>query len=32
MLDFHRGIWRGIKVGELLDTLARLWFQALHTP
>lgn len=30
MLDFHRGSWRGIKVGELLDTLARLWFQALN--
>jgi AcrR family transcriptional regulator len=32
MLDFHRGAWRGVKVGELLDTLARLWFQALNTP
>jgi AcrR family transcriptional regulator len=32
MLDFHRGSWRGVKVGELLDTLARLWFMALNTP
>jgi AcrR family transcriptional regulator len=32
MLDFHRGSWRGIKVGELLETMATLWFQALHTP
>lgn len=32
MLDFHRGAWRGVKVGELLDTMAQLWFQALNTP
>lgn len=32
MLDFHRGAWNGVKVGELLDTLARLWFQALNSP